>query len=194
MTDKKPKNLKEKANDTVKKDDEIKALKKKLTAEFPNLWDTSSQDDQEAAFSFAEEYKTFLDLGKTEREFVTVAVETLESLGYEPLGTQAVLKPGDKVYKSIHGKGLVAAVVGSQPATDGFNLLGAHIDSPRLDLKPNPFYEDSDLTFLKTHYYGGIKKYQWAAIPSSATRSISCVLICISILAPSGPITVVCKD
>ena len=167
MTDKTAKNKKETTNESTKKADEIKALKKKLTAEFPNLWDTSSQDDQEAAFAFAEEYKNFLDLGKTEREFVTVAVETLESLGYEPLGTQSLLKPGDKVYKSIHGKGLVAAVIGRQPATDGFNLLGAHIDSPRLDLKPNPFYEDSDLTFLKTHYYGGIKKYQWAAIPLS---------------------------
>jgi hypothetical protein len=148
-----------------KKNNEGKTLKKKLFAEYPNLWDKASADDRDAAFAFAEEYKNFLDIAKTEREFVTVAVETLESLGFSPLCEFKSLKAGDKVYKSIHGKGLVAAVAGKRPVGEGINLVGAHVDSPRLDLKPNPVYEDADLTFLKTHYYGGIKKYQWPAIP-----------------------------
>lgn len=142
-----------------------KALKKKLQVEYPNLWDVSEPADRDAAFAFAEEYKIFLDLAKTEREFVTVAVETLESLGFSDLNQTSSLTAGDKVYKNIRGKGLVAAVIGDQPIQTGCNLIGAHIDSPRLDLKPNPLYEDADLTFLKTHYYGGIKKYQWPAIP-----------------------------
>ncbi len=140
-------------------------LKKKLSAEYPNLWDIASKDEREAASDFAEEYMSFIDMAKTEREFVNVAVETLESLGFAPLSDQKKLQPGDKVYKSIRGKGLVAAVIGNRPLTDGVNLVGAHIDSPRLDLKPNPLFEDNDLAFMKTHYYGGIKKYQWAAIP-----------------------------
>ncbi len=147
------------------KSETIKDLKKKLLAEYPNLWDTASADDREFAQSFAEEYKKFIDLAKTEREFVTVAIETLESLGYAELQTLAGLQPGDKVYKAIRGKGLVAAVIGKQPTAGGFNLVGAHIDSPRLDLKPNPLYEDGEMVFLKTHYYGGIKKYQWPAVP-----------------------------
>ncbi len=153
------------SNEAGKKTDKGKELKKKLSAEFPNLWDTSSKDDVDAAFDFAEEYKAFIDMAKTEREFVTVAVETLESLGFVPLDQVGELKAGDKIYKSVRGKGLAAAVIGKQPVSAGINLVGAHIDSPRLDLKPNPIYEDNELVFLKTHYYGGIKKYQWAAIP-----------------------------
>ncbi len=165
MTVKSSQSKKEPEKKSGGKAEEIKALKKKLLAEYPNIWDSASKDDYEFAFAFAEEYKQFINLGKTEREFVTVAVETLESLGYVPLGSASQLSPGDKVYKSIHGKGLIAAVIGRESADSGFNLVGAHIDSPRLDLKPNPIYEDSDLVLLKTHYYGGIKKYQWAAIP-----------------------------
>ncbi|MGI6333579.1 MAG: aminopeptidase [Saccharofermentanales bacterium] len=142
-----------------------KALKKKLQAEFPNLWDVADPADRDAAFSFAEEYKNFLNSAKTEREFVTVAIEKLESMGFSNLDQTASLAAGDKIFKNIRGKGLVAAVIGDQPIETGCNLIGAHIDSPRLDLKPNPVYEDADLTFLKTHYYGGIKKYQWPAIP-----------------------------
>jgi aspartyl aminopeptidase len=146
-------------------DSDIQNLKKKLLFEYPNLWDKSSPEDQNLALDFAEEYKNFLDMAKTEREFIIVAAEALESAGFADLATQDALQPGAKVYRIIRGKGLVAAVVGRQDPAAGFNLVGAHIDSPRLDLKPNPVYEDSDLTFLKTHYYGGIKKYQWAAVP-----------------------------
>lgn len=145
--------------------EKIKKLKKELGVEYSNLWDVVSKDDKEFAYSFAEEYKKFLDLAKTEREFVTVMVETLEELGYVELGSKERLEPGDKVYKNIKGKAMAAAVIGRKPFTDGMNLIGAHIDAPRLDLKPNPLYEDNDLVLMKTHYYGGIKKYQWAAIP-----------------------------
>lgn len=154
---------KEKENNAIH--EKSKELKKKLQAEFPNLWDKSTDDDREMVSAFAAEYKKFLDLGKTEREFVTVAVETLENMGFTALESQESLKPGDKVYQNIRSKGLVVAVIGSRPAADGFNLVGAHIDSPRLDLKPVPIYEDTELVYAKTHYYGGIKKYQWPAIP-----------------------------
>lgn len=154
-----------KSEKTDKKLDVIKKLKKDLLAEFPNIWDTASADDVDFTYAFADEYKQFLDLAKTEREFVTITIETLENMGYTPLGELITLKPGDKVYKSIRGKGLVAAVIGKKPVAAGFNMVGAHVDAPRLDLKPNPVYEDSDMVLLKTHYYGGIKKYQWAAMP-----------------------------
>ncbi len=145
-----------------------KALKEKLFKEYPNLWDVASADDRSAAFEFAEEYMKMLDLGKTEREFTIAAVETVESLGYVDLEkAPKVLKPGAKVYRNLKGKAFLCAVVGRKPATAGFNLLGAHIDSPRIDLKPVPVYEDADMVFLKTHYYGGIKKYQWASMPLS---------------------------
>jgi aspartyl aminopeptidase len=143
----------------------VKKLKKDLGMEYDNLWDVVSKDDKEFAWSFAEDYKNFLDLAKTEREFVTVMIETLEELGYENIDSKNILEPGDKVYKNIRGKAMAAAIIGKKPMTDGMNLIGAHVDAPRLDLKPNPIYEDNDLVLMKTHYYGGIKKYQWAAIP-----------------------------
>lgn len=142
-----------------------KDLKKQLSVEFKNIWDTCSKDDRTFAYEFAEEYKKFLDLAKTERECVITTIESVESLGFVDIGTAETLKPGDKVYKSVRGKGIALAVIGRKPLRDGLNLVGAHIDAPRLDLKPIPLYEESDLIFFKTHYYGGIKKYQWAAIP-----------------------------
>lgn len=142
-----------------------KKLKAELGAEYANLWDTVNQDDRDFAFDFAEEYKTFLDMVKTEREFVNHTAETLENLGFAELSTKERLLPGDKVYKNIRGKALAAAVIGKQPVSAGLNLIGSHVDAPRLDLKPNPLYEDNDLVMMKTHYYGGIKKYHWAAMP-----------------------------
>jgi aspartyl aminopeptidase len=144
---------------------EAKDLKKKLFAEYKNLWETSSIEDQEYAFAFAEEYKKFLDIGKTERECVITVIEACEELGFVDLAQTGKLKPGMKVYQSVKGKGILAAVIGRKDAKQGFNLLGAHIDAPRLDLKPNPVYESDELVFFKTHYYGGIKKYQWVSIP-----------------------------
>ena len=138
-----------------------------LFAEFPNLYEKASEDDMNATFEFAEEYKMFLDNSKTEREFAANAIQASEELGFVDIASKESLKPGDKVYQSIKGKGFAAAVVGKKSPVEGFNILGAHIDSPRLDLKPNPIYEDNDTVYFKTHYYGGIKKYQWTTIPLS---------------------------
>jgi aspartyl aminopeptidase len=138
---------------------------KNLLADYPNLWESRSQDDFDHAFAMADEYKRFLDSGKTEREFVSMSIESVEQLGYIDISTLSSLSAGHKVYQSIKGKGLMLAVIGKKPITEGMNILGSHIDSPRLDLKPNPLYEENELTYLKTHYYGGIKKYQWPTIP-----------------------------
>lgn len=138
-----------------------KRLQEELTVRFPNLWELADDQTRRAADTFAVDYRRFLDQGKTEREFITVAVEALEASGFRPLTEQDKLQAGDKIYRTIHGKALAAAVIGEQPATEGCSIVGAHVDSPRLDLKPMPLYEDNDLVFLKTHYYGGIKKYQW---------------------------------
>lgn len=133
----------------------------------PNLWDVFTEEEQNLALAYGEEYCAFLNQSKTEREFVSSAKESLEELGFKSIETYERLKQGDKVYQDIHGKGICIAVIGQEHADEGFNLLGAHVDSPRLDLKPNPLYESNDMTFLKTHYYGGVKKYQWVAIPLS---------------------------
>ncbi len=160
-----PKKQSETKKEEKSASDLAKDLKKQLSVEFKNLWDTVSEDDRTFAYAFAEEYMRFLNLAKTERECVITAIESVENLGFVDIGTIDRVKPGDKVYKSIRGKGLAVAVIGKKALTEGVNLVGAHLDAPRLDLKPIPLYEESDLVFLKTHYYGGIKKYQWAAIP-----------------------------
>ena len=114
-------------------------------------------------------YREFLDAGKTERECAYEAVRLAQSYGFVDLNTIIsdgnVLEPGDRVYSLNMGKGLILAVIGEEPLSNGFNIVGAHIDSPRLDIKQNPLYEDNGLAFLDTHYYGGIKKYQWVAMP-----------------------------
>ncbi len=138
---------------------------KELFAEFPNLYKDISKDDLEACMNYAEEYKAFLDISKTEREFVENAIEAATDLGFVDIESKKTLKAGDKVFSSIKDKGLVLAVIGKKPVSEGINILGAHIDSPRLDLKPNPVYEDAEAAYFKTHYYGGIKKYQWTTIP-----------------------------
>ena len=142
-----------------------KKKKSAIAAEYPNLYEGISNDDLESCMSFAEDYKAFLDISKTEREFVINSIEAAEDLGFVSVDKVKKLKAGDKVYSSIKDKGLILAVIGKKPVADGLNILGAHIDSPRLDLKPNPVVEDTETVYLKTHYYGGIKKYQWTTIP-----------------------------
>lgn len=114
-------------------------------------------------------YKSFLDSGKTERECAARAIELAEKNGYVSLEAAVkegkALKPGAKVWAAPMGKAIMLFVIGKQPMENGINIIGAHIDSPRMDLKQNPLYEDSDLAYLDTHYYGGIKKYQWVALP-----------------------------
>ncbi len=141
---------------------------KELAKELLNSYKHISIED-ETAFAKADEfsvaYKEFLDKGKTERECVNYAVELLSKNGYEEFDASKTYKAGDKIYKVNRGKAIMAATIGSKSIEEGIRINAAHIDSPRLDLKPNPVYEKSELAFFKTHYYGGIRKYQWATIP-----------------------------
>lgn len=115
--------------------------------------------------SYCEDYKAFLDAAKTEREAVVYAVSAAEKAGYKPFEAGMKLKAGDKVYKVNRDKAIMLAHIGSKNVSEGVRIAAAHIDSPRLDLKQHPLYENEELAYLKTHYYGGIKKYQWGTIP-----------------------------
>ena len=141
-----------------------KELQQQLTWEFPHIG-KEKPEQEEKAFKYCEGYKGFLDTGKTERECVKEAVRMLEKGGYKPFDPKASYEPGDKVYYVNRGKSLIATTFGKKPLEEGLRINGAHIDSPRLDLKPNPLYEKEDIAFFKTHYYGGIRKYQWGTIP-----------------------------
>ena len=135
------------------------------------LWDRRngavrvSPEDMSKAQKFNEGYKAFLNAAKTERESVTFAVEQAEKAGFVPFDPQASYRPGDKVYYNNRGKSICLAVIGKKGTKAGVRIVAAHIDNPRIDLKPIPLYEQNELALLKTHYYGGVKKYQWAAIP-----------------------------
>lgn len=144
-------------------------LEERLSYKRKNVWEKVDEEYIRKAFDFCEEYKKFLDASKTEREFAANTEKLASSAGFKRLddliAANKKLKPGDKVYHINRKKSAVLAVIGSKPVTDGVNILGAHIDAPRLDLKQNPLYEDTEMAFFKTHYYGGIKKYQWLTIP-----------------------------
>ncbi len=140
-------------------------LKEKLSYKQENGSKALSMDEISAADTYCEGYKTFLDNAKTEREAVSEVIAMVEKEGFVPFSPNAQYKAGDKIYVNNRGKALLLAVIGNRPITDGVTIAAAHIDSPRLDLKPNPLYEDSELAYFDTHYYGGIKKYQWTAIP-----------------------------
>ena len=139
--------------------------KKELFAERKNGYDRLADGEEQAVFDYCEGYKTFLDEGKIERECVEYAVKLAEEAGFKPLVRGEPLKAGDKVYVNNRGKSLFLAVIGKQSLAEGTVIGAAHIDSPRLDLKQNPLYEEHEMAYLKTHYYGGIKKYQWTTIP-----------------------------
>ena len=115
--------------------------------------------------AYIQRYSAFLTACKTEREAVAWAIDAAEKLGFKPIVPGMDVKPGDKVYLNGHNKSMILAVVGTEPLAKGANICGAHVDSPRIDLKPNPLYEDNDIAYFKTHYYGGIKKYQWTCVP-----------------------------
>ncbi len=127
----------------------------------------SSDETLNKADEYCEGYKSFLNKAKTEREAVKAATQMAKANGFSEFCRGKAYKAGDKVYINNRGKTLALAVIGEQPVEQGVNITAAHIDSPRLDLKPNPLYEDTDLALFKTHYYGGIKKYQWTAVPLS---------------------------
>ena len=147
------------------KNKEIQELKKKLLTERKNGFFQSKKTDIEDAFSFAQGYKAFLNEAKTEREAVSYAVSEAEKKGFVPFSFAAQYKPGDKVYWNNRGKSICLAVIGKNGAKNGVRIAAAHIDSPRVDLKPTPLYESNDMAMFKTHYYGGIRKYQWVATP-----------------------------
>lgn len=117
--------------------------------------------------SFCNDYIHFLNECKTERESISFIENKLKESGFDRLEDKTSLKKGDKVYFVNHKKSIYAAIIGTAPLTDGVNIIGSHVDTPRLDLKPSPLYEEKNISLLKTHYYGGIKKYQWTAIPLS---------------------------
>lgn len=141
-----------------------KLLEEELLWSFPHIGKKAPQQIEEAGI-FCEHYKEFLNKGKTERECVQTAVEMLERAGYRPLDRSAHYEPGDKVYLVNRGKSILATTFGEEPLDQGIRINGAHIDSPRLDLKPCPLYEKSEIAYFKTHYYGGIRKYQWGTVP-----------------------------
>ena len=130
-----------------------------------NGWDCLAEGEEAALEAYCEDYKKFLDAGKTERECVDYAIRLAEANGFKPFERGMELKAGDKVYRNNRGKALMLAVIGSESLENGANIGASHIDSPRLDLKQNPLYESDEMAFLKTHYYGGIRKYQWVTIP-----------------------------
>ena len=141
-----------------------KELQEELTWKFPHIAKEAPEQVEEAA-AFCEGYKAFLDAGKTERECVKKAVELLKAAGYAEFDTKGSYQPGDKVYYVNRNKAIIATTFGEKSVKEGIRMNGAHIDSPRLDLKPSPVYEKDDMALFKTHYYGGIRKYQWATIP-----------------------------
>ena len=142
-------------------------LREALLNERKNGWDVVDEATQRSISDYCEGYKTFLDKGKTERDCVDYTVELAQAAGFVPFERGMELQPGAKVYRVNRGRGVNLAVVGSAPLDQGVSITASHIDSPRLDLKPSPLYEEGEMAYLKTHYYGGIKKYQWTAIPLS---------------------------
>lgn len=137
----------------------------KLIYEPKYVFDEIDEEEKSKAFKLCDEYMEFLDNGKTERECVEEAVAEAKRLGFVSLDEKSELHPGDKVYSINREKNIILAVIGSEDIENGISIVGAHIDSPRLDLKQNPLYESCGMSLLKTHYYGGIKKYQWTAMP-----------------------------
>lgn len=146
----------------IQDQDELKQLRDRLSITQKLVWDKVDQTERGAIFSFGDHYKAFLDRAKTEREAVHEILRQAQALGFVDLASRT---QGPKTFYNYKGKSVALIVQGKQPLTNGLRLVASHIDSPRLDLKPYPIYEDTDLAFLKTHYYGGIKKYQWLARP-----------------------------
>ena len=140
-------------------------LKEKLFNCKKNGWEIASEDVGKVVFEYNKGYIDFLNKSKTEREIVKTSKRMAEEKGFKSIEEYENLKPGDKVYYINRDKNIFLVVIGDENIENGINIIGAHADSPRLDLKPNPVYEDKGFAYFKTHYYGGIKKYQWTTIP-----------------------------
>lgn len=146
---------------------EAALLKEQLMEQRKNGWTRISDEEKQTVSDYCEEYKVFLNAARTERMAAETALVLARANGFKEFDRDKTYAPGDKVYRLNRGKSLILAVIGSNPIAQGVRIAAAHIDSPRLDLKPHPLYEDSDLALLKTHYYGGIRKYQWPCVPLS---------------------------
>jgi len=144
---------------------ETENLKEKLFRKTNTGWEGIEKEKKEEIFSYCTKYMEFLNKSKTEREIISNARELAELKGFKNIKECENLKPGDKVYYNNRDKSMYLAIIGQEPIEKGINIIGSHGDSPRLDLKPNPLYEESGFAYFKTHYYGGIKKYQWTTIP-----------------------------
>ena len=142
-------------------------LKKKLFNQKKDGWDNLKDNTKEEVFELSKNYINFLNKAKTEREFIKEARKLADANGYKDIIEFDKLNPGDKVYFVNRDKSMYLAIIGENSIEEGLHIIGSHVDSPRLDLKPNPLYEDTGLAYFKTHYYGGIKKYQWTTIPLS---------------------------
>lgn len=140
-------------------------LQKKLFNDKKNGWENLSEEVKNEIYKYCDSYMDFLNNGKTEREIIKESTKIAEQNGFYDIRKIKILKPGDKVYYVNREKSMYLAVIGYDNIENGLNVIGAHADSPRLDLKPNPLYEDDGFAFFKTHYYGGLKKYQWTTIP-----------------------------
>ena len=153
--------------------EEMKLRKEKLFSAAKNGYDRIGEKDLAAIEAYCVLYRDFIDNGKTERECALRAMQLAEERGFVAYRRGMELKAGDKVYISNRGKSVLLAVIGSKSLSEGAHIVAAHIDAPRLDLKPMPLYEDSELAYLKTHYYGGIRKYQWVTIPLELRGAIA---------------------
>ena len=140
-------------------------LRAALMSDPKNGYENMTDELRQSMEAYCKRYRAFMDGCKTERETTAWTVSAAEAHGFRALKAGMALKPGDKVYMNNRGKSIMLAVIGEKSLREGVNICAAHMDSPRLDLKPNPLYEDSEIAYLKTHYYGGIKKYQWTAVP-----------------------------
>ena len=150
------------ANDRIMNTEE---LREKLLYAPKNGYSRITPAQRQEMEEYCKGYARFMDACKTEREATIWAVAEAEKRGFRPLVPGEALKPGDKVYRNNRGKSLLLAVIGSDSLNSGAQICASHVDSPRLDIKPHPLYEDSEIAYLKTHYYGGIKKYQWTTVP-----------------------------
>ena len=142
-------------------------LKNELFNNKQTGWKEINEQQRNQIFELSKNYMNFMNRAKTEREFVKQAKNLAIENGYKDINEMETLKPGDKIYFINREKSMYLAIIGNESIENGMHIIGSHVDSPRLDLKPNPLYEDTELAYLKTHYYGGIKKYQWTTIPLS---------------------------
>ena len=142
-------------------------LKEKLFKNKKIGWEEISEEEKNKAFEVSDKYMEFLNRSKTEREFIKNAKKLADENGFKDIMEYETLKSGDKIYFINREKSMYLGIIGEEPIEKGMHIIGSHVDSPRLDLKPNPLYENTGLAYLKTHYYGGIKKYQWTTIPLS---------------------------